>query len=100
MPIHRPSISHPLALDTYITVLRARQDRLVVEGVATISAASSEPDTYWVHLRGVDRVVERLIFPDYQHDPLRLVNIINRHFAPVPAKPANLPLIPSRGERR
>jgi hypothetical protein len=76
------SAAHPLAAGAIVSLLTVQGGRFVREGIAHILRTSSEPDTYFVRLSGGDpRPYNRLIFPDYQKDPTRFVEIINRHIA-------------------
>jgi hypothetical protein len=70
--------AHPLATGAVVTVLRFRDGRAGVEGIATIVGAADEPDTYLLRFRGGD-VCVRLVFPEYQRDPSRMIHVLNRH---------------------
>jgi hypothetical protein len=71
--------THPLAIGAVVTVLRVRDGLFVPEGIATVLRTSSEPDTYFVRFLTSDKSVRRrMIFPDYQYDPTRMIDLINR----------------------
>jgi hypothetical protein len=71
--------AHPLAIGAVVTVLGARDGLFVQEGIAVILRPATEPDTYFVRFLTNDkRVRRRMIFPDYQHDPARMIDLINR----------------------
>ena len=72
---------HPLAIGSVVTVLRYRDQALVAEGIGTILRPASEPDVYFIRFLGEARMQKRLIFPDYQRDPARAMDIITRHLA-------------------
>ena len=72
--------AHPLAIGAVVTVPRFTGGKFVLEGIATVLRTSSEPDTYFVRLNGAGpRPLKRMIFPDYQRDPTRMIDLLNRH---------------------
>ena len=77
--------------------MRFHNSGFVVEGIGTILRPASEPDIYFIRLRGETRIQKRLIFPDYQRDPTRIVDVINRHLKQVAADNTGIS-IPAGGE--
>jgi hypothetical protein len=73
------AVTHPLAIGAVVTILQFQNGRLLAAGIATILRPASEPDFYFVRFRGEARIRKHLIFPDYQRDPTRLADLVNRH---------------------
>jgi hypothetical protein len=73
--------AHPLAVGAIVTVLRFQSGGLVAEGIGTIIRPASERDVYFIRFRGEAGIQKRLIFPDYQHDTTRAIEIVTRHLA-------------------
>jgi hypothetical protein len=72
--------THPLAIGAVVTIFRVRDGQFMPEGIATILRTSSEQDTYFVRLNGADsRPRKRLIAIEWQPNPTRIIDLINRH---------------------
>jgi hypothetical protein len=78
--------THPLAIGAVVTIVGFHNGHLSSEGIATILRPASEPDFYFVRVRGEVRIREHFIFPDYQRDPARLVDLVNRHLQQDPCQ--------------
>jgi hypothetical protein len=91
--------AHPLAIGAVVTVLRFRNRCPVAEGIATILRPACEPDNYFIRFRGEARIETRLIFPDYQHDPARAIDIVTRHLASASRLASTSTQSPTPGER-
>jgi hypothetical protein len=91
--------AHPLAIGAVVTVLRFWNGCLMAEGIGNILRTAGESDVYFIRFRGEAGIQKRLIFPDYQHDTARAIEIVSRHLAKECAFPPSPPQPRTCGEK-
>ncbi len=68
---------YPIRAGETVTVIRLpRCGAPFVEGRAVVKGATAEPHRYRVQFHGDPAVRQRVVHPDYQNDPERLLQIL------------------------
>jgi hypothetical protein len=76
-PRRAADLRHPIRAGETVTVIRLPQSAApFVEGRAVVKGAAAERHRYRVQFHGDPAVRQRVVHPDYQGDPERLLQIL------------------------